>query len=119
MPLLQQKIAAGHSVTFRYVNAAQIYKKRWAGGFLSFITQELSLSKKGLHVGDATWPYEQLQQIDESAWTERVAIKDLSGNVVFSCIGTGILSADVFFALLGEQSSEPSAIDSGGQPIQV
>jgi hypothetical protein len=103
IPLLQQEIAAGHRVTFRYINTPQVYWKRFAGGFLRVKTRELSLSRKCLHVDDATWPYEQLQQIDVSAWTERMAIKDVSGNVVFSCNETGMLSADVFRALLGEQ----------------
>lgn len=103
MPLLQHDIAAGHRVTFRYVDTAQIYWKRFAGGFLRVKTRELSLSNKGLHVGDDTWPYAQLQQIEESAWSERVMVKNVAGDVVFSCIAAGMLSADVFFALLDQQ----------------
>lgn len=109
MPLVQHDINVGHRVTFRYINTAQVYWKRLAGGFLRLKTQELSLSNKGLHLGDDTWPYAQLQPIKQSEWTERMAIKNVSGEVVFSCMGTSMLSADVFVALFGEQLGRKEA----------
>lgn len=103
MPVVEQKLADGGKVTFRYLNSGQVYKKRFFGGFLKIKTQELTVSAEGLHVDGVTFRREDLQSVDLNDWTEKVAIKDKAGKTVFSCMSTGILSSDVFVNMIYDQ----------------
>ena len=100
MPVLQQKLADGERVNFRYISSGDVYKKRLFGNFLNVKTQELAISAQGLHVDGVTWPGASLKCMNLNDWTEKLTIKDAAGTTVFSCIGTGILSFDLFANML-------------------
>ncbi|SSW72359.1 hypothetical protein AVE30378_05095 [Achromobacter veterisilvae] len=91
LPVLEETIADGGSVAFRYVRG---------GVFPDLQTQELALSAEGLHIDGATWPYESLKRIDLNHWAETVSLQDEQGKTVFSCLATRILSSDLFVNLV-------------------
>ena len=94
LPVLEELTAEGARVTFRYIVG---------GDFPELQTRELSLSSQGLHIDGATWPYESLQRIDLNDWTETISLRDDSGNTVFSCLATRILSSDLFVNMVYDQ----------------
>ena len=94
LPVLEEKIADGARVAFRYVQS---------GNFPDLQTQELALSAEGLHIGGATWPYESLKRIDLNQWTETISLQDENGKTVFSCLATDVLSSDLFVNLVYDQ----------------
>lgn len=106
MPVLKQKLADGERVTFRYISSGDVYKKRFFGNFLNVKTQELALSAQGLHVDGVTWPGASLKCMNQNDWTEKLTIKDAAGTTVFSCIGTGILSFDLFANMLDDEMNQ-------------
>ncbi|MDC8759513.1 hypothetical protein [Janthinobacterium fluminis] len=108
MPVLKQKLADGKRVNFHYISSGEVYKKRFFGDFLNFKTQELALSAEGLHVDGVTWPRASLKCMNLNDWTEKVTIKDTAGGTVFSCIGTGILSFDLFTNMIDEEIIQTS-----------
>ena len=94
LPVLEEKIADGERVAFRYVQG---------GEFPDLQTRELALSATGLHIGDATWPYEALQRIDLNEWTETISLREENGKTVFSCLAANVLSSDLFVNLVYDQ----------------
>jgi hypothetical protein len=106
MPVLKQKIADGERVNFHYISSGNVYKKRLLGNFLNFKTQVVALSAQGLHVDGVTFPGASLKCMNLSDWTEKVTIKDAAGATVFSCIGTGILSFDLFTNMLDDEINQ-------------
>jgi hypothetical protein len=106
MPVLKQKLADGERVSFRYISNGDVYKKRLFGNFLNVKTQELALSAQGLHVDGVTWPGASLKGMNLNDWTERLTIKDAAGTTVFSCIGTGILSFDLFANMIDDEINQ-------------
>ena len=103
MPVLKQKLADGERVKFHYISSGNVYKKRLLGNFLNFKTQVVALSAQGLHVDGVTFPGSSLKCMNLSDWTEKVTIKDAAGTTVFSCIGTGILSFDLFAKMIDDE----------------
>ncbi|MFE0840381.1 hypothetical protein [Achromobacter insolitus] len=94
LPVLEEAIAGGARVTFRYIRS---------GHFPDLDTQEISLSAEGLHMGGATWPYESLKRIDLNQWTETISLQDEDGKTVFACPAVRVLSSDLFVNLVYDQ----------------
>ena len=94
LPVLEQRIADGARVAFRYIRS---------GEFPDLETQELALSAEGLHIGGATWPYESLKRIDLNQWTETISLQDEDGKTVFACPAMRVLSSDLFVNLVYDQ----------------
>ncbi|MGS1104991.1 hypothetical protein ACVCNH_01940 [Achromobacter anxifer] len=94
LPVLEEMIADGARVAFRYIRS---------GDFPNLETQELALSAEGLHIGGATWPYESLKRIDLNEWAETISLLDEDGKTVFSCPAMHVLSSDLFVNLVYDQ----------------
>ncbi|CAB3932299.1 hypothetical protein [Achromobacter insolitus] len=94
LPVLEEAIAGDARVAFRYIRS---------GHFPDLDTQEISLSAEGLHMGDATWPYESLKRIDLNQWTETISLEDEDGKTVFACPAVRVLSSDLFVNLVYDQ----------------
>lgn len=99
-PAVLQTLQAGGSVTFNYVDSAQVWGKRMSGDFLNVKTLPIRVSRDVLHIQDSQVPVATLRTVDLSAWSEKVVIKDEAGKVVLSTVATGILSHDLFLNTL-------------------
>ncbi|WP_346831973.1 hypothetical protein ABDX87_05540 [Pseudomonas abietaniphila] len=97
-PEVLHTLQTGGSVTFNYIDSAQVWRKRMGGDFLNVKTLPIRVSRDVLHLQDSQVPVATLRTVDLSAWSEKVVIKDESGKVVLSTVATGILSHDLFLS---------------------
>ncbi|VVN87885.1 hypothetical protein PS710_01635 [Pseudomonas fluorescens] len=100
LPVVLDTLAAGGSVTFKYLGSGAVWGKRMSGKFLDVSTQPILVTRSFLEVGGRKVPMSALRTVDLSAWSEKVVIKDETGNAVLSTVGTGILSHDLFLNTL-------------------
>jgi len=108
-PAVLDTLASGGAVTFNYISSGQVWRKRISGKFLNISTQPIVLTRDALEVQGRKIPLSSLRSVDLNAWTEKVVIKDESGNTVLSTIGLGILSLDLFLntlSLIREQDHD-------------
>ncbi|MGF6396107.1 hypothetical protein [Pseudomonas plecoglossicida] len=101
LPEVLQALQAGETVTFKYVDTAQVWRKRVSGNFLDVKTLPIVVSSDYLHVQGSQVSIDSLRSLDTSVWSEKVVIKDASGKPVLSTVATGILNMDLFLNTLG------------------
>ncbi|MCY1524043.1 hypothetical protein D9M68_589610 [compost metagenome] len=99
-PAILETLASGGAVTFNYISTGQVWRKRVSGKFLNISTLPIVLTRDALEVQGHKIPLSSLRSVDLNTWTEKVVIKDASGNIVLSTIGLGILSLDLFLNTL-------------------
>ena len=95
-PELIAALQAGETVTFNYVPTGEVWKKRVSGRFLEVSTRPITLSRDCLQVEGRTVPTSTLRDVDVGTWTQNVTLNDATGSTVFSTMGVGILSFDLF-----------------------
>lgn len=100
-PAVLQTLNSCGTVTFKYIDTAQVWRKRVSGNFLDVKTLPIELSRDYLSVQGNQVSIASLRSIDTSAWSEKVVIKDASGKPVLSTVATGILNMDLFLDTLG------------------
>ena len=100
MPAVIATLEMGAAVTFNCISSGQVWGKRVSGNFLKITTTPLLVSRAFLEYQGRNVPMSSLRTVDLNAWTEKVVIKDESGNPVLSTIATGILSHDLFLNTL-------------------
>ncbi|CRM47155.1 hypothetical protein [Pseudomonas sp. 37 R 15] len=100
MPVVIATLETGGSVTFNCISSGQLWGKRMSGNFLNITTSPIVVSRAFLQYQGRTVPMSSLRTVDLNAWTEKVVIKDESGNAILSTIATGILSHDLFLNTL-------------------
>ena len=100
MPAVIATLETGGSVMFNCISSGQVWGKRMSGNFLNITTSPIVVSRAFLQYQGRTVPMSSLRTVDLNAWTEKVVIKDESGNAVLSTIATGILSHDLFLNTL-------------------
>lgn len=101
LPEVLQALEAGEAVTFKYIDTAQVWRKRVSGNFLDVKTLPIKVSSDALQVQGSQVSIESLRSMDTSVWSEKVVIKDASGKPVLSTVATGILNMDLFLNTLG------------------
>ncbi|MBC3247417.1 hypothetical protein HU746_22505 [Pseudomonas lurida] len=100
MPAVIATLEMGAAVTFNCISSGQVWGKRVSGNFLKITTTPILVSRAFLEYQGRNVPMSSLRTVDLNAWTEKVVIKDESGNPVLSTIATGILSHDLFLNTL-------------------
>ncbi|MFK9085055.1 hypothetical protein [Pseudomonas neuropathica] len=100
LPVVMNKLESGAAVTFKYVPTGQVWRKRIAGDFLNVVTQAISVTRESLQVDGRKAPVSTLTSVDLNAWSEKVTIKDETGNPMLSTVCTGIMSHDLFLSTL-------------------
>jgi hypothetical protein len=100
LPVVMNKLESGAAVTFKYVPTGQVWRKRIAGDFLNVVTQAISVTREFLQVDGRKAPVSTLTSVDLNAWSEKVTIKDETGNPMLSTVCTGIMSHDLFLSTL-------------------
>jgi len=101
LPLIVDTLNAGGAATFNYISTGQVWRKRMSGKFLDITTQPIHVSSTSLEVQGHHIPMSHIRDVDLNSWTEKVVIQDASGKTIFSTIGFGILSLDLFLNTLG------------------
>ncbi|MBA0327179.1 hypothetical protein A7X89_12610 [Stenotrophomonas maltophilia] len=96
LPVMIAALQAGETVTFNYVPTGEVWKKRVSGRFLEVSTRPITLSRDCLQVEGRTVPTSTLRDVDVGTWTQNVTLNDATGSTVFSTMGVGILSFDLF-----------------------
>lgn len=118
-PVVLDTLQAGGTVTFNYIDTAQLWKKRIIGNFLNIQTMPLLVNRDYLQVQGAQVPMSALKHVNLNAWTEKVVITTESGKVALSTVATGILSHDLFLntiALLLHPEA-PVAVEPAAQLV--
>ncbi|MNN67197.1 hypothetical protein D3C81_1828180 [compost metagenome] len=100
LPVVMNKLESGAAVTFKYVPTGQVWRKRIAGDFLNVVTQAIIVTREFLQVDGRKAPVSTLTSVDLNAWSEKVTIKDETGNPMLSTVCTGIMSHDLFLTTL-------------------
>jgi hypothetical protein len=100
LPVVMNKLESGAAVTFKYVPTGQVWRKRIAGDFLNVVTQAIIVTREFLQVDGRKAPVSTLTSVDLNAWSEKVTIKDETGNPMLSTVCTGIMSHDLFLSTL-------------------
>jgi len=100
LPVVMNKLESGAAVTFKYVPTGQVWRKRIAGDFLNVVTQAIIVTREFLQVDGRKAPVSTLTSVDLNAWSEKVTIKDETGNPMLSTVCTGIISHDLFLSTL-------------------
>lgn len=100
MPAVIATLEMGAAVTFNCISSGQVWGKRVSGNFLKITTTPILVSRAFLEYQGRNVPMSSLRTVDLNAWTEKVVIKDESGNPVLWTIATGILSHDLFLNTL-------------------
>lgn len=108
-PQVLDTLQRGGAVTFNCIDNGQVWRKRVSGNFLAVHTYPIVLTQHSLQVQGKQVPIASLRSLDQSAWTEKLVIKDASGATVLSTLATGLMSADLFLdtlSLLVEHASQ-------------
>lgn len=100
MPEVLSVLESGGAVTFNCISSGQVWGKRMSGNFLKITTAPILVSAQCLEYQGRKVPMSSLRSVDLNAWSEKVVIKDDSGQPVLSTIATGILSHDLFLHTL-------------------
>lgn len=109
LPSALATLESGGAVRFNYIDSAQVWGKRMKGDFFELSTKPLTVTHDALDVDGRRIAMSSLRNIDLSAWTELVVIKDESGETVLSTVGNGIMSFDLFLNTLHSQLEAPKA----------
>ncbi|EKT4525015.1 hypothetical protein QEM13_004352 [Pseudomonas putida] len=109
LPSALATLENGGAVRFSYIDSAQVWGKRMKGDFFALNTKTLTITRDALDVDRRRVPMSSLRNLDLNAWTERVVIKDESGQTVLSTVGSGIMSFDVFINTLHSLLQAPKA----------
>ncbi|MBF8745439.1 MULTISPECIES: hypothetical protein [Pseudomonas putida group] len=99
-PAVLEALQAGEGVTFKYIATGEVWRKRLSGNFLDAKTLPIVVCKDHLQVQGSQVSIAALRSLDTSAWSEKVTLKDASGNTVLSTVATGIMNMDLFLNTL-------------------
>ncbi|MBK5000644.1 hypothetical protein IAE37_002920 [Pseudomonas sp. S31] len=100
-PAVLQTLQAGGSVTFKYIATGEVWRKRVSGNFLDAKTLPIVVTRDHLQVQGSQVSIASLRSMDTSTWSEKINLKDASGNTVLSTVATGIMNMDLFLNTLG------------------
>ena len=99
MPVVMHALEIGDFVSFHYVSTGQVWHKRIFGIFPEISTEPIRLSKHTFEANGRRMPTSMLHRATLRDWTDDLIIKNMSGEIQFSTMAVGILSADLFINL--------------------